>query len=162
MHSWDGGLSPTSVVWAVRIPNGSGKVNLDQGTASLHVQNVCVFDAFTVPNSLAGVNRTIPLVLGTIDLLRIEWSGLTTVENANQSANQMRGTFVECATAGPGCGGATIEVVATTPRSPVTLLPNGTTLSSGHGFRFVSDPPKPADTVNHFALIGQEQNGVFY
>jgi hypothetical protein len=58
----------------------------------------------------------------------------------------MRGTFVQ--------GSATIEVTATTPRTMVT------TLSNGHGFRFVSDPA--ATSVNHFALIGQEQNGLYY
>jgi hypothetical protein len=145
-HSWDGGLSPTNVVWAVRIPNGSAHVNLNQGTASLHVENLCVLDAFTVPNSLAGVNRTVNPVLGIIDSLRIEWSGITTVETANESVNQMRGTFVE--------GTATVAVTAITPRTMVT------TLSNGHGFKFVSDPA--STSVSHFALIGEEQNGVYY
>lgn len=40
----------------------------------------------------------------------------------------------------------TIAVTATTP------------LSTGHGFRFVSDP---ATTRVHFAQIGSERNGVF-
>jgi hypothetical protein len=145
-HSWDGGLSPTNVVWVVRIPPGSAHVDLNQGTASLHVQNAAVFDAFTVPNSLEGVNRTVNPVLGILNALRMEWSGITTVETANQPLNKMRGTFVE--------GTATIEVTATTPRTLVT------TLSNGHGFRFVSDPA--STSVNHFALIGEEQNGVYF
>ena len=145
-HSWDGGLSPTSVFWAVHVPNGSAHVDLNQGTASLHVENACVFDAFTVANSILGVNRAVNPVLGIIDSLRIEWSGITTVETANQPVNKMRGTFVE--------GGATIAVTATTPRTMVTAL------SNGHGFRFVSDPA--STSVNHFALIGQEQNGVYF
>jgi hypothetical protein len=134
------------VFWAVHIPNGSAHVDLDQGTASLHVENLCVFDAFTVPNSIEGVNRAVNPVSGIINSLRIEWSGITTVENANESVNQMRGTFVE--------GTASIAVTATTPRTIVTAL------SNGHGFRFVSDPA--STSVNHFALIGQEQNGVYY
>jgi hypothetical protein len=145
-HSWDGGLSPTSVFWAVRVPNGAAHVNLNRGTASLHVENVCVFEAFTVANSIMGVNRTVNLVLGIINALDIEWSGITTMETANQPLNQMRGTFVE--------GTASIAVTATTPRTMVSAL------SNGHGFRFVSDPA--STSVNHFALIGQEQNGVYF
>jgi len=93
-----------------------------------------------------GVNRTVNLVLGIINALDIEWSGITTMETANQPLNQMRGTFVE--------GTASIAVTATTPRTMVSAL------SNGHGFRFVSDPA--STSVNHFALIGQEQNGVYF
>jgi hypothetical protein len=145
-HAWDGGLSPTSVFWAVRIPNGGAHVDLDRGTASLHVRNICVFDAFTVPNSIMGVNRPVNLVLGSIDALDIEWSGIQNPQPANQSVNRMRGTFGE--------GIASIAVKASTPRTMVT------TLSNGHGFSFVSDPA--STSVNHFALVGQEQNGVYY
>ncbi len=128
------------------IPIGRTHVNLSQGTASLHVENLCVLDAFTVANSLAGVNRTVNPVSGIINSLHIKWSGITTVETADQSANQMRGTFVE--------GSASIAVTATTPRTEET------TLSNGHGFRFASDPA--STSVSHFALIGQEQNGVYF
>jgi len=139
-------VSPTTVFWAVRIPNGSAKVDLDRGTASLHVENLCVFDAFTIPNSVQGVNRAVNQVLGIINSLRIEWSGITKMETANQPVNKMRGTFVE--------GTAAVAVTATTPSTMVT------TLSNGHGFRFVSDPA--STSVKNFALIGQEQNGVFF
>jgi hypothetical protein len=105
-----------------------------------------VLDAFTVPNSVMGVNRPVNPVSGIFNALRIEWTGVTTVETANEPVNQMRGTFVE--------GTATIEVTATTPRTMVT------TLSNGHGFRFVSEPA--STSVSNFALIGHEQNGVFY
>jgi hypothetical protein len=133
-------------VWAVRIPNGSAHVNLALGTGSLHIQNLDVFDAFTVPNSLAGVNRTVNLVSGVLNTLRIEWSGINAVETANESVNQMRGTFVE--------GIARIAVTATTPRTMVTPL------SNGQGFRFESDPA--STSISHFALIGEEQNGIYY
>jgi hypothetical protein len=145
-HSWDGGVSPTTVFWAVEIPNGSAHVNLDSGTASLHVRNVCVFDAFTVPNSIAGVNRTVNLAKGIINSLNIEWSGIIGTETANEPVNQMRGNFVETT--------AKIAVTATTPRTAVTSL------SDGHGFRFVSDPA--STSVSHFALIGHEQNGIYF
>ena len=145
-HSWDAGVSPTGVTWVVRIPTGSAHVDLDRGTASLRVHNACVFDAFTVLNSIAGVDRPVNPVLGIINSLHIEWSGVNTLATANEPANRMRGTFGE--------GAATITVRATTPRTMVT------TLSNGHGFRFVSDPA--STSVSHFALIGYEQNGVYY
>jgi hypothetical protein len=143
-HSWDGGLSPTTVFWAIHIPEGSSHVDLDAGTASLHVQNACVFDAFTVPNSVMGVNRPVNQVKGIINSLRMEWSGIIKRDSANEPVNQMRGSFVENA--------ARIAVTATTPMTMVTAL------SNGHGFRFVSD----TTISSNFAQIGQEQNGIFY
>ena len=145
-HSWDGGLSATNVFWAVHIPKGSAHADLDTGAASLHARNICVYDAFTVPNSVLGVNRPVNQVLGIINSLAIEWSGIITTETADEAANQMRGTFVE--------NTARIAVTATTPRTMVTAL------SNGHGFRFVSDPA--STSVNHFALIGREQNGIYF
>jgi hypothetical protein len=145
-HSWDGGVSPTGVFWAVRVPNGSAHVDLDRGTASLRVHNLCVFEWFTLVNSILGIDRPVNGVLGIINSLHIEWSGIKTTETANEPANRMRGTFVE--------NSATIALTATTPRSMVTAL------SNGHGFRFVSDPA--STSVNDFALIGHEQNGVYF
>jgi hypothetical protein len=145
-HSWDGGLSPTSVFWALSIPNGSAQVNLDAGTASLHIENLCVFDAFIVPNSIAGVNRSVNLVKGIINSVQIDWSGIISVDTANQPDNQMRGKFVENI--------AKISVTATTPKTAITSL------SNGHGFQFASDPA--STSVSNFAQIGFEQNGVFY
>ena len=145
-HSWDAGLSPTNVFWVASIPDGSVHVDLDRGTASLHVQNMCVYDAFTVANSVQGVNRPVNQVQGIINSLRIEWSGILKRDVANEPVNQMRGAFVE--------NTATIEVTATTPRTMVTAL------SNGHGFEFVSD--RASTSVSNFAQIGQESNGVYF
>src|SRR5438105_1192156 len=128
------------------MPQGSSHVDLDSGTASLRVRNVCVLDAFTVPNSIAGNARTVNQVKGVFNSLNIEWSGILSTETANEPVNQMRGTFVETT--------AKIAVTATTPRTAVTSL------SNGHGFRFVSDPA--STSVSHFALIGHEQNGIYF
>lgn len=121
-------------------------MDLDEGTASLHVENLCVYDAFTVANSILGVNRPVNQVKGIINSLRIEWSGIFTRDTANQPLNKMRGNFVENA--------ARIAVTATTPMTAVTAL------SNGHGFRFVSDPA--STSISHFAEIGEEQNGIFF
>ena len=115
--------------------------DLAAGTASLHANNICVFDAFTVANSLNVARPLGNLVKGVINSLRIEWSSVQRrVTGFADSVDQFRGNFVETS--------AQIEVTATTP------------LSTGHGFRFVSDPG--ATTVSHFAQIGNEQNGVFF
>jgi hypothetical protein len=139
-------LSPTNVFWVGAIPEGSVQVDLDDGTASLRIKNMCVYDAFTTANSIMGVNRPVNQVKGIIESLEINWSGILTRDTANEPANQMRGTFVE--------NKATISVTATTPKTAVT------TLSNGHGFRFVSDPP--STSTSNFAEIGQEQNGVYF
>jgi len=140
-------LSATDVFWVTPIPEGSVDVDLDAGSASLQVENLCVYDAFTVPNSIMGVNRPVNQVKGIIDKLKIEWSGISRRLSANESVNQMRGNFVEN-------NRATIAVTATTLKTAVTSL------SNGHGFRFVSDPA--STSVSHFAEIGEEWNGVFF
>jgi hypothetical protein len=130
----------------VEIPNGSAHVNLQTGAASLHVENTCVLDAFTVANSIQGVNREVNQAAGIINSLRIEWSGIIARETANEPVNKMRGSFID--------NTAKIAVTATTPRTMVT------TLSNGHGFRFVSNDA--STSVSNFALIGQEQNGIYF
>src|SRR5262249_45533377 len=99
-------------------------------------------------NSILGTARPVNQVKGIIDSLDIEWgaSGTPVKQCTNQPTNSMRGTFVENI--------ARIEVTATTPKT------EGTTLSNGHGVRFVSDPRVPS--VSHFPQIGHEQNGHFY
>jgi hypothetical protein len=134
------------VFWVIPIPEGSFHVDLDEGTASLHVRNACVLDAFTIPNSLAGINRAVNQAQGIFNSLEMEWSGIIKKDVANEPVNQMRGNFVE--------NTARIAVTATTPRTMVTAL------SNGHGFRFVSDPA--STSVSNFAQIGQEQNGIFF
>ena len=121
-------------------------MDLEAGTASLHVENACVYDAFTVPNSVMGVNRTVNQAKGIINSLEMEWSGIIKRDSANEPVNKMRGSFVE--------NTARIAVTATTPMTMVTAL------SNGHGFRFVSDPA--STSVSNFAQIGQERNGIFY
>ena len=105
-----------------------------------------MYDAFTVANSVQGVNRPVNQVAGIINSLDIEWSGILSTETANEPINQLRGSFVE--------GTAKIAATATTPRTMVTAL------SNGHGFSFVSDPA--STSVSNFALVGMEQNGIYF
>jgi hypothetical protein len=140
-HSYDAGVSQTGVTWVTEVPEGTAHADLDEGSALLHAENICVFDAFTVANSLTPSRPLGNLVKGIFNSLRMEWSGVQRrVTGFSDSVDRFRGDFVETS--------AQIEVTVTTP------------LSTGHGFRFVSDPGET--TVSHFAQIGNEHNGVFF
>ena len=140
-HSWDAGISESLTFWTTPLPPGSGKVDLAAGTASLKASNICaVFDAFKVSNSL-DPTRALGFTSGIINSLDIEWSNVTkSFPGFSDSADKFAGDFFQV-------GNVTIAVTATTP------------VSTGHGFRFVSDP---ASTMVNFAQIGSERSGVFF
>ncbi len=140
-HSYDPGIGAGSLLfWGVPYPVGSGKVDIDAGTAELFVHNVCsVFDVFTVPNSF-DPKHALGIFSAIINSMKIEWSGVTrSVLKFSDATNKFRGDFFECS--------ATIAVSATTPKD------------TGHGFHFESDPAK---THTNFAQFGTEHNGVFF
>jgi hypothetical protein len=125
------------------------KFDLRKETASLHVKDVLVFDAFTVPNALDEAHPA-GRVNSIINSLRIEWRGTTRATSfSNCDPNAFRGEYFE--------DSATIEVIATTPPTPASTCP---ARPARNGFRFVSDPAET--TVNHFSQIGRERNGVFF
>src|SRR2546428_804264 len=72
-HSSDPGVSPSEKMWTAPISDGSVKVDLKKGKASLNVKNVFVFDAFTVPNSL-NTGHPQGRFPGIINSLRMEWT----------------------------------------------------------------------------------------
>jgi len=123
------------------VPEGSGDVDLDAGTAELHAENICaVFDAFTVGNSFSS-GRPLGFASGRIDSVDIKWSGVTkSFLGVHDTTNHFMGNFFQI-------GNVTIAVTATTAKS------------TGHGFRFVSDP---ATTAVNYAQIGSERNGSFF
>jgi hypothetical protein len=141
VHSWDAGISESLTFWTIPVPEDAGEVDLDDGTAEFHAENICaVFDAFTVPNSLSP-DRPLGFVSGRIDSVDIKWSGVTkSFLGIHDAANHFMGNFFQI-------GNVTIAVTATTPKS------------TGHGFRFVSDP---ATTTVNYAQIGSERNGVYF
>jgi hypothetical protein len=122
------------------IPEDGAKIDLDDGTAELHVRNICsVFDAFSVANSLTPTHPLGNIVSAVIESLDLKWSGVTrSIIGFGDPVNQFSGDFFETS--------ASIRVTATTRKS------------TGHGFRFVSS----ATTKLNFAQIGRETNGVFF
>jgi hypothetical protein len=144
-HSYDPGVSPTLGLWTIEIPRGSVEVDLDEGEAILHIENVCrVFDAFSVPNSLNPLHP-LGLVSGFLESLRIQWKGITK-KTFFSNGKDFRGNFVE--------NSATIAVTVRTPETkpPFTPMPQ-------NGFQFVADP---MSTVSNFAQIGHVNNGVLF
>lgn len=141
MHSYDAGISESLVFWTTPLPPGSAKVDLIGGTASLKANNICsVFDAFTVANSNT-LDRPLGFVSGIINSLDMEWSNvIDSFIGFSDAVDKFAGDFYQVSR-------VTIAVTATTP------------VSTGHGFRFVSDP---ASTITNFAQIGSERNGVFF
>jgi hypothetical protein len=147
-HSYDPGVSENDVMWTTEIPESSVDFDIQEEEASLHVKNVVVFDAFTVPNSL-DTHHPLGKVHAVINSLRMEWRATTVRRSHSDCHDAFRGEFFE--------NRATIEVVATTP--PTMARTCGPT-TARNGFRFVSDS---ADTsVSHFAQIGREHNGIFF
>jgi len=139
-HSYDPGINQTLVLWVAAIPNGSARVDLDRGEASLGARNISVLDAFTIENSLTPTRPLGNPVAAQIDSLEINWKGIFRRVAYSSSVEKFAGNYVENA--------ATIEVTVTT------------LTSTGHGFRFVSNPAFA--TVSHFAQIGRERNGRFF
>lgn len=139
-HSYDPGIAAGSLVmWGASYPPGSGKVDVDGGTAELRVHNVCVFDVFVVPNSF-DPTHALGIFSAVINSMKMEWSGVTrSVVGFSDATNKFRGDFYECS--------AKIAVSATTPKD------------TGHGFHFESDP---TTTHTNFAQFGTERNGVFF
>jgi hypothetical protein len=134
-------------MWIASVSEGSVKADLRKETASLHVKNVLVFDAFTVPNSLDSFHP-MGRVNAIINSLRIEWSGTTMTRSQTDCADGFRGDYFEDV--------ATIEVTATTPPVAASSCPP---VAARNGFQFVSEP---GTTISHFAQIGRERNGVFF
>jgi hypothetical protein len=140
LHSYDAAISPTLVTWVTPIPEGGARSDLDDGTAELHVRNICaVFDAFSVANSLDPTHPLGNVVSAVIDSLDLKWGGVTrSIIGFSDPVNQFSGDFFETS--------ASIHVSVTTKKS------------TGHGFRFVSS----ATTKVNFAQVGRETNGVYF
>ena len=144
-HSYDPGTAPSLLLWTVEIPKGSVNIDLDDGEATLHLENRCdLFDAFTVPNSLNPVHP-LGLVSGFLKSMRVHWSGIKNVRSFNNGST-FRGHFLETS--------ATIELTLNTPstKPPFTPVPED-------DFEFVANP---ASSETHFAQIGHENNGALF
>jgi hypothetical protein len=145
-HSYDPGISPTLLTWTVQVPHDAVVIDLDAGTATLNLHNICVHDVFTVPNSF-DVTHAMGFVGAVIKLLQIQWSGvIESFLNFSSSAEQFAGNFYQTS--------ATISLTTNTPATSQPFTP-----SAQDGFQFVADP---STTVTNWAQIGKERNGLFF
>jgi len=114
-------------------------VDVENGTATLHLTEIPVFDFFTVPNSLDPAHR-LDTAAALINMVRVEWSGVTRRLEFSDTENTFAGLFLE--------NFAAVDMQVTTRSVPTRNIP---------GFRFASDT-----TQSLFAQIGQERNGIFF
>ena len=119
------------------------EIHFGAGEASLRLRDVPVMDAHDLYNNLTNGQGYPPLgippiapVPATVSF-NIEWSGITDREKVVNVMQNFRGQFVKT--------GATIDWSAVTPSLD---------------FVFQSESPNPAR--NLYAVIGHEQNGVFF
>lgn len=112
------------------------EVDLEEGTASLNVRNLKLFDYFDILNALFR-NRHTPVKQRATVSFKVDWTGpvvhrasITNVEH------QFKGTFLT--------NSAQMEWSA----------------HREDGFKFVSDPIGTSSSV--FSEIGHDQNGVFF
>jgi hypothetical protein len=125
---------PYGLFWTVELPEGSVKVELGKGSASLQGTDVPIFDYTTGLQSLFGGGPGTP---GTVSF-KVIWSGV-----------QQR---VNIRNADPVYGGFAGEFVRN-----IAQMEWSATLG---GFHFVSDPLGTSSSA--FAEIGHERNGVFF
>ena len=147
IHDFNPHIDSNDVFWTVPVARDAVEVDFDGARASLRVNELAVFDDHDTANSLTD-GLGLPGDLGfpyppiapvfpvratvTFD---VEWNGLVTTAEINNPSQGFKGTFLET--------GATIKWSA-----------------EEEGFRFQSETPNPSR--NMFALIGREQNGVFF
>jgi hypothetical protein len=119
------------------------EIHFGAGVASLRMRDVPVMDAHDLYNNLTNGQGFPPLnippfapVPATVSF-DIEWSGITDREKVVNVMQSFRGQFVKT--------GATIDWSAETPDLD---------------FAFQSESPNP--DRNLYAVIGHEQNGVFF
>ena len=146
-HSYDPGILPSLGLWITAIPEDSIDFDFNDAQASLRVQNVCVFDAFSVPNSLTANHPLFGIARAHIDSLVMRWSAIKRRVHVHDLADKFSGDFIE--------DSATVAVTASTQPSAPPL-----SIGAFHGFRFVSDAA--ATSTTNFAQIGQMQDGVFF
>ena len=129
------------------MPHDSVEVDFDDANARLRVTDLPVFDDHDLANSLTsglGLNgdpdypyphiSPVAPVRATVSF-EIEWTNRLATATVHNMAQRFKGSFIET--------DCTIRWSA-----------------NEAGFRFQSEAPNPARTL--FAVIGREQNGVFF
>ena len=110
-------------------------VDLEEGTASLHVRRLSLFDFFNIPNALFRFQS--PVSLPATVSFKLDWIGPVTKRvSLTNTEHRFKGTFLT--------NHARMEWSA----------------NRSDGFKFVSDPASSSTSI--FSEIGRDRNGVFF
>ena len=110
-------------------------MDLEKGTASLHVKRLSLFDFFTIGNAL--FRNQNPVKEPATVSFKVDWIGpVTNRVTLTNTEHRFRGTFLT--------NSARMEWSA----------------HRDDGFKFVSDPAGSSKSV--FSEIGRDRNGVFF
>ena len=110
IHDFDPGLAPNGVFWTVPVAPNSVSVHSGEGEAAVDVNNLSLYDFFSLPNFFTG-GSSAPAVVS----YHLRWSGVTNRIKTRDVVNGFAGEFGE--------NNATVEWSAQTDH-----------------FQFVSDP----------------------
>jgi hypothetical protein len=126
---------PEGLFWTVPVSSDDVHVDLEDGTASLHVKRLSAFDFFNIPNALF---RTMnPVNIPATVSFKLDWLGpITNRVTLINTEHRFRGTFLT--------NHARMEWSA----------------HRADGFKFVSDSASTSTSV--FSEIGRDRNGVFF
>jgi len=114
---------------------GDVEVDLEEGTASLHVRRLSLFDFFNITNAL--FHNQNPVNIPATVSFKVDWIGpVTNRVSLTNTEHRFKGTFL-------------------TNRARMEWSAH-----RSDGFKFVSDPA--ATSMSVFAEIGRDRNGVFF
>ena len=136
IHDYEPGISPTGVFWTVPVPNDAVQVHQGAGHAVLEMTDMPIHDFFDFVNS---VTHAIPPDDATVSF-RVEWTVDGPWRTTDNPAEDFQFRFRE------------------------SVAPDGASIvwssQNANGFSFQSDPAEAS--INLYANLGRERNGVFY
>jgi hypothetical protein len=136
ISDFDPGISPypDGLFWTVPVRSNALDVDEDEGTASLRVHNLRLFDFFNIPNAL--FHTMTPLYIPATVSYSVEWINPGKRFSLTNTDHHFTGEFV------------------------TTQARMAWSAHRDDGFRFVSDPAGTSTSV--FAETGEVRNGVFF
>jgi hypothetical protein len=141
IHDYSPPIAANGLFWTIPIDPDGLRINLEEGSASLRVEDLAITDSHDLANNLTNghglSNPPIPPIApvrATVSF-DVEWSGVISRANVVNEMQNFSGNFIQT--------GSTIQWS-----------------SEQDGFFFDSEDPNPARNIG--AVIGRESNGVFF
>jgi hypothetical protein len=141
IHDYSPPIAANGLFWTIPLDPDALRIDLEEGTASLRVEDLAIPDFHDLANNLTGghgfVSPPIPPIApvqATVSF-DVEWSGVISRAKVVNDMQNFSGDFIKT--------GSTIKWS-----------------SEQNGFFFDSEDPNPARNIG--AVIGREGNGVFF